>query len=218
MTDDATPSVEVMAEDLADLKAENEALAAQLKEAVDRVDGLIDVVARIQQDRADDDGTETGKDGKKEKGKGKDGKDDAPSAPPFILKLSGPVYDAELSALAFWVEHLLAPTYLNEITSQQVWCARWFNHPQAVARLHALWLAWQELTTPETGGYTGPSVWHRDHLRPCLEELRDPAGPFAACMTKPESRQHSELPVPEVDHVPYVAPPVVADAGTADAP
>ncbi|MFB7356113.1 DinB/UmuC family translesion DNA polymerase [Streptomyces gardneri] len=38
---------------------------------------------------------------------------------------------------------------------------------RAIARLHALWLAWQELTDPATCGYTGPSVWHRDHLDPC---------------------------------------------------
>ncbi|MGW7172259.1 DUF4913 domain-containing protein [Streptomyces xanthophaeus] len=36
--------------------------------------------------------------------------------------------------------------------------------PVAVARLHALWLAWQELTDPATCGHTGPGVWHRDHL------------------------------------------------------
>ncbi|MET9991078.1 DUF4913 domain-containing protein [Streptomyces mutabilis] len=60
------------------------------------------------------------------------------------------------------------------------WCPRWWEHLEAVARLHALWLAWQELTDPRAGA-VGPSVWHRDHLAPAMSELRDPAGPFAGC-------------------------------------
>ncbi|MFF7130481.1 DUF4913 domain-containing protein [Streptomyces sp. NPDC008240] len=51
----------------------------------------------------------------------------------------------------------------------------------AIARLHACWLAWQELTAPASCGYTGPNVWHRDHLDPCMRELRGPQGPFEGC-------------------------------------
>ncbi|MFI8200406.1 DUF4913 domain-containing protein [Streptomyces sp. NPDC085942] len=58
----------------------------------------------------------------------------------------------------------------------------WFKHNVAVARLHAAWLAWQELTDPATCGYTGPSVWHRDHLDPVLRELRGSSNPFAGCV------------------------------------
>ncbi|MFI9203734.1 DUF4913 domain-containing protein [Streptomyces sp. NPDC053048] len=126
-----------------------------------------------------------------------------PGIPPLILKLEGEAYDAELSALALWVEYVLAACYLTEVSSSAPWCTRWFEHPQAVTRLHALWLAWQELTTPESGGYTGPSVWARDHLDPCIGQLRDPSGPFAACMTHPERPQHTVLPQPPVEPLPY---------------
>ncbi|MGK5632603.1 DUF4913 domain-containing protein [Streptomyces sp. URMC 123] len=125
-----------------------------------------------------------------------------PAAPPLILKLDGDTHDAELAALALWVEYVLAGCYLTEVSAAAPWCARWFEHPQAVARLHALWLAWQELTTPEAGGYTGPSIWHRDHLDPCMAYLRSPSGPFAACMTHPERPQHTVLPQPPVEPLP----------------
>ncbi|WP_256341780.1 DUF4913 domain-containing protein [Streptomyces sp. TLI_105] len=76
---------------------------------------------------------------------------------------------------------MLVPGYLVELSSDALWCHLWFEHSVAIARLHALWLAWQELTDPATCGYTGPSVWHRDHLDPCMRELRPSGGPFAGC-------------------------------------
>ena len=41
--------------------------------------------------------------------------------------------------------------------------------------------------------YTGPSVWHRDHYRPCMTELRASRGPFAGC-TKGEHQIAHRLP------------------------
>ncbi|MFF7504167.1 DUF4913 domain-containing protein [Streptomyces lavendulae] len=113
--------------------------------------------------------------------------------PPFILLLDPPQYDDELRALIEWVEGVLVPGYLAEPSADARWCHLWFEHPVAVARLHALWLAWQELTDPATCGYTGPSVWHRDHLDPCLRELRPSTGPFAGC-TKGEHQVDHRMP------------------------
>ncbi|MFD5638183.1 DUF4913 domain-containing protein [Streptomyces sp. NPDC127077] len=104
----------------------------------------------------------------------------APEAPPFILFLDGPEYAGEMSRLALWVSDLLLPVYGREVTSQQPWCPRWWEHPEAVARLHGLWLAWQEHTDAAAGA-SGPAVWHRDHLGAVLSELRSPSGPFAGC-------------------------------------
>ncbi|KAB1973172.1 DUF4913 domain-containing protein [Streptomyces triticiradicis] len=101
-------------------------------------------------------------------------------SPPFILFLDGPEYAEEMSRLAVWVGDLLLPVYGREVTSQQPWCPRWWEHPEAVARLHGLWLAWQEYTDPAAGP-SGPAVWHRDHLGAVLSELRSPGGPFAGC-------------------------------------
>ncbi|UJV43977.1 DUF4913 domain-containing protein [Streptomyces sp. AMCC400023] len=117
----------------------------------------------------------------------------------FILALGGEAYAVELTALSDWVNHLFLPVYGREISTTRPWCDQWHEHPEAVARLHALWLAWQQLTDAEAG-LTGPSTWHRDHLDQALVHLRAPDGPFAACTTSPTRPNHRVLatPAPEL--------------------
>nr|BFD94069.1 DUF4913 domain-containing protein [Kitasatospora sp. Xyl93] len=133
--------------------------------------------------------------GSEQPGPATEGEPGAP-APLFILAMGGAQYAAELAGLANWVTHLLLPTYGREISSTRPWCARWYEHPEAVARLHALWLAWQQLTAAEAGR-TGPSTWHRDHLDHALLQLRSPDGPFAACTTSPSRPAHRLLSTPD---------------------
>ncbi|WP_370460793.1 DUF4913 domain-containing protein [Pseudarthrobacter sp. GA104] len=40
------------------------------------------------------------------------------------------------------------------------WCPRWWNRPEAISRLEALWRAWEHL---RLDGATGMTVWWRDH-------------------------------------------------------
>ncbi|MDA5279888.1 DUF4913 domain-containing protein [Streptomyces sp. Isolate_45] len=134
-----------------------------------------------------------GDDGDDDAADGDEPEDEEEQFPPFILLLDPPQYDDELRLLIEWVEGVLVPGYLAEPSSDARWCHVWFEHPVAVARLHAVWLAWQELTDPATCGYTGPSTWHRDHLDPCLRELRPSTGPFAGC-TKSEHQVAHRLP------------------------
>ncbi|WP_256339897.1 MULTISPECIES: DUF4913 domain-containing protein [unclassified Streptomyces] len=63
------------------------------------------------------------------------------------------------------------PGYLAEPSSDARWCHLWLEYPVAVARLHAAWLAWQELTDPATCGYTGPTS------TPACESCAPPAVP-----------------------------------------
>ncbi|MCX4398851.1 MULTISPECIES: DUF4913 domain-containing protein [unclassified Streptomyces] len=113
----------------------------------------------------------------------------------FILALGGEAYAVELAALSDWVNYLFLPVYGREISTTRPWCAQWHEHPEAVARLHALWLAWQQLTDAEAG-LSGPSTWHRDHLDQALVHLRAPDGPFAACTTSPTRPTHRVLATP----------------------
>ncbi|MFI1979277.1 DUF4913 domain-containing protein [Streptomyces wedmorensis] len=113
----------------------------------------------------------------------------------FIVALGGDEYAVELAALSNWVNHLLLPVYGREISTTRPWCAQWHEHPEAVARLHALWLAWQQLTDTEAG-LAGPSTWHRDHLDQALVHLRAPDGPFAACTTSTTRPNHRVLSTP----------------------
>ena len=69
----------------------------------------------------------------------------------FILALGDEAYAVELAALSDWVNYLFLPVYGREISTTRPWCAQWHEHPEAVARLHALWLAWQQLTDAEAG-------------------------------------------------------------------
>ncbi|MFJ9139043.1 DUF4913 domain-containing protein [Streptomyces sp. NPDC102256] len=116
----------------------------------------------------------------------------------FILALGGEAYAVELAALSDWVNYLFLPVYGREISTSRPWCAHWHEHPEAVARLHALWLAWQQFTDSEAG-LSGPSTWHRDHLDQTLAHLRAPDGPFAACTTSATRPNHRVLapPAPE---------------------
>ncbi|MFJ2626854.1 DUF4913 domain-containing protein [Streptomyces sp. NPDC087532] len=117
-------------------------------------------------------------------------------APIFILAFDGTAYAEELTALTRWVHDLLLPVYGREITTGRPWCRQWQEHPEAVARLHALWLAWQQLTDPEAG-LAGPATWHRDHLDLTMLQLRSPDGPFGACTTSPARPNHRLLAAPE---------------------
>ncbi|MDT0407767.1 MULTISPECIES: DUF4913 domain-containing protein [Streptomyces] len=113
----------------------------------------------------------------------------------FILALGGEEYARELEGLTAWVEYLLLPVYGREISAARPWCPDWREHPEAVARLHGLWLAWQSLTDVEAG-LTGPAVWHRDHLDHVMAQLRAADGPFAACTTNAARPAHRLLPSP----------------------
>ncbi|MFJ6541053.1 DUF4913 domain-containing protein [Streptomyces sp. NPDC091385] len=125
-----------------------------------------------------------------------------PEPPRFILYLEGAAYAGELRGLTLWVHHVLLPVYGREVTSSSPWCSRWWEHPEAVARLHGLWLVWGELTGPGAS-VAGPAEWHRDHLPSVMDALRDPQGPFAGC--KPGMHRAKEAPV--VDAVDPFAPP-----------
>jgi Domain of unknown function (DUF4913) len=187
------PQLGTLAEDVEDLRAMVYGFASQLESNTKMVNQLSTRVDSNGKSDGNGDGNGNGNGN----GNGESTKE-KPATPPFILRLSGAEYATELAALADWVDTLLAPTYLAEVSSSATWCASWWEHPAAVARLHACWLAWQELTDPETCGRTGPSVWHRDHLDPMITQLRDASGPFAGCMTNPDREQHTLLPTPLV--------------------
>lgn len=114
---------------------------------------------------------------------------------PFIVAMGGEKYATELAGLADWVHFVLLPFYGREISTARPWCKKWYEHPEAVARLHALWLAWQQLTATEAG-QIGTSTWHRDHLDHALLQLRAPDGPFAACTTSAARPTHRLLSTP----------------------
>ncbi|MUL42386.1 DUF4913 domain-containing protein [Streptomonospora sp. PA3] len=115
--------------------------------------------------------------------------DEEGKAPTFIFNMTRDAYKGALAELVNWVNDFLVPVYVGSGEDLHAdrgggrapWCPMWWEHHEAVGRLHALRLAYEELADTRLSGPSGPAVWHRDHLDPALERLRSPNGPFAAC-------------------------------------
>lgn len=101
--------------------------------------------------------------------------------------------------LAHWVETYFFPIYIagRGVKPVTPWCIRWWLHPEAVARLEALYCAWTEQVISPKAKLTGRATWITNYLDPILEQLRSPTGPFIRCTTDPDHPQHT---APE--HVP----------------
>ncbi len=74
------------------------------------------------------------------------------------------------------------------------WSARWWESAEAIARLEAMWRAWEHLRMDAA---TGTSVWLRDHADHHLGVLMSPTGPWA--LSKDTAGPDEPLP--------YEAPP-----------
>lgn len=114
---------------------------------------------------------------------------------PFILTFTPDACARELTRLTEWVDKFLLPTYGREISANRPWCQHWPEHPEAVARLHALWLAYGQ-HADSSAGPSGMAVWHRDILDHTMPQLRAPDGPFAACSTREGQGGHRLLAPP----------------------
>ena len=73
--------------------------------------------------------------------------------------------------------------------------ARWWDYPEALARIDALWRAWEHLRLDGATGSSTSWIEHADHRIP---NLMSPEGPFA----KSEDKNNAGEPLP------YEAPPV----------
>ncbi|WP_254705801.1 DUF4913 domain-containing protein [Streptomyces vilmorinianum] len=94
-----------------------------------------------------------------------------------------------------FVTEYLSPMVRRRINgSSATWCPRWWAHPEAGARLSALWLAWEQLRQ-EPGA--AMSTWWLHHADPHLRVLMDPdMGPFAACSPKDGHTAYPFDPLP----------------------
>ncbi|WP_431954337.1 DUF4913 domain-containing protein [Nocardia lijiangensis] len=82
-----------------------------------------------------------------------------------------------------FVENYLSLVYRRQVTdiSETVWCPEWWKHAEAVARLDALWRAWEHYRLEPS---TGLSIWFLDHADPHMTKLFDPRGPFKYCSVR----------------------------------
>jgi hypothetical protein len=112
--------------------------------------------------------------------------DPAPAEPPALFYPS----------LDRFVAEQLAPMYRRHLGDgrHRTWCPRWWCHAEAIARLDALWRAWEHLRREPA---LGMSVWFRDHADPHLGVLMDADGPFRGC--KPDGHVGRLEPLPVED-------------------
>ena len=97
--------------------------------------------------------------------------------------------------LPSWVEDWLLPLYRRSLNGHhRVWCPEWWRHNEAVARLDALWRAWEHLRLDPA---TGLSVWFRDHADHHMSILLDADGPLKGC-----DGHHSQRPLDPLPHNP----------------
>lgn len=92
-----------------------------------------------------------------------------------------------------FVEDYLAVIYRRDITMAGTrWCPEWWKHGEAIARLEAMWRAWELLRLdPGEGG----SNWWLMHADPHMRVLLSDLGPFKNCRGGNHSEERS-LPLP----------------------
>lgn len=94
--------------------------------------------------------------------------------------------------LMTFVKDYLSPMYRRALSgTATTWCPEWWKHSEAIARLEALWRAWEFLRLDP---HTGMSVWFRDHADHHMGVLLSSDGPFKGC--KPESHGERLKPLP----------------------
>lgn len=81
--------------------------------------------------------------------------------------------------LVDWVERLASLLESVDKSQNLFWCSQWWNHPEAVDRLKALYEHW--LDTQASGGM---SSWWVDHFDRHAVILFSKRGPFGECGTK----------------------------------
>jgi hypothetical protein len=93
-----------------------------------------------------------------------------PSAP-------APEFTPQFADVESWVNEFFVLTFARA-GAEVCWCERWWDHPEAVLRLDALWRTWEAAALDPVRGVAD---WLRDYLDPGLSVLLSPAGPFAGC-------------------------------------
>ena len=90
-----------------------------------------------------------------------------------------------------WVEQWFSVHYARSITGIG-WCARWFDHPEALLRLTAMWRSWETARRDDTKGIAG---WLTSVADPLVKELFDPSGTFRYCSRGEHTKVPEALPL-----------------------
>jgi hypothetical protein len=110
------------------------------------------------------------------------------------------------ASLPEFLDQVLFPLYRRKVGGGRDdvrWCEQWWKHAEAIARLDALWRAWEHLRLDPA---TGISVWFRDHADPHMAILLSEHGPFANCQLA-HAHRDTEASHQDVPQLPSATPP-----------
>ncbi|MDF1480337.1 DUF4913 domain-containing protein [Leifsonia sp. H3M29-4] len=103
--------------------------------------------------------------------------------------------ELRFATLPDFVEQYLVLIYQRDLDiASNRWCTKWWYHAEAIARLEAMWRAWELLRLdPGEGG----SNWWLSHADPHMRVLLSENGPFRHCRKglHAEDGRLSPLPV-----------------------
>lgn len=109
-----------------------------------------------------------------------------------------PTRTARFATLAEFVEWL-ATVWEQKISSQSgpMWCSRWFEHPEAVLRLEAMWRSFEAARADPLNGM---ATWLRDIADHHMSQLTSGTSPFRRCKDNGHTAPTLEVttaPVPD---------------------
>ena len=105
--------------------------------------------------------------------------------------------------LDLFVEKYIAHTYRREVSRPGTegkirWCSQWWDHAEAVGRLDALWMAWEEM---RLGEGSEMAAWWTQFADPLMAALFDPEGVFKYCSVsdghRPSMKVLPTVPAPQ---------------------
>ncbi|WP_051030219.1 DUF4913 domain-containing protein [Nocardia takedensis] len=108
-----------------------------------------------------------------------------------------PKRELRFKTLADFVERYVAQVWRREVSEFQSekyfrWCPDWHEHGEVVARMEALWAAFEHLRLGET---TEMSEFWLSHFGPHMAAILNPQGPFRHCsVEKGHSAELGPLP------------------------
>jgi hypothetical protein len=112
------------------------------------------------------------------------------SAQEELAMSGGPLYPT----LEEWVREFFCVVFARHLMKVH-WCAKWFDHEEALIRLDYLWFAFEDCRRKPG---LGLAEWLTRHLDPQRQILLGPDGPFSGC----GDNRHSLPPVLPTDPAP----------------
>jgi hypothetical protein len=115
-------------------------------------------------------------------------------APPPSSVAHEQVIENHYPSVNEFVTYFLSAVYARPVSAQHTsfrWCSQWWDHPEAVARLEALWAAWEGARLQPPPAMAG---WWLSYCDPMMRALCNSEGPFQQC-SDTQHHKAADLPV-----------------------